>query len=369
MNKKNYLEDIKTYFIEKGVIDKDIKNILEDYSELYDEATDLGLSHEEVIKKLGNPKEIYEGIKDTLKFTNNEFNRVIGIMPFISTILFFISGFAFNGWTYAWIFYLLIPVTAIILNVRGSEKIIALSPFVAVVCFFLTGIFLNFWHPGWLIFLIVPITGIIFHVKGKEKITALSPFILAIIYILISTYVSSEFYLYGWAIFAIIPVVGILTRKLTIKDLIMIILILLATASHVFLYFEKKDLNISWLPYLVPFFMGILLGYVQIITGDNINIKDKKWLIVAILSIVTIYLIVSFLVPNVWKISWLILLLIPIIAIYDEIKFKHPVAYTPFIAVTIFMLLGTYLHIWEYAWLAFLLIPMTAVITETKQTK
>lgn len=43
-------------------------------------------------------------------------NRIVALMPFISTVLFFGLGFIFQAWSIAWIVFLLIPMVAIIKN-------------------------------------------------------------------------------------------------------------------------------------------------------------------------------------------------------------------------------------------------------------
>lgn len=365
MNKKTYLKEIYDYFIEKEVIKHDIDNVIADYSELYDEAIGLGLSDGDVISKLGTAKDIYYGIEDTLRHEKSKDNRIVAVMPFISTILFFLVGFAFDGWAYAWISYLLIPVTAIIVNTRKKDMIVAISPFVATITFFILGFLFDLWHPGWLIFLIIPVSAIALNSKGSEKIVALSPFVFLTIYMIVSAFIVSEFYYYGWAIFALIPVIAILTQPIKLKDIFMISTILLAMAAHITIYFTIENAGYVWMVYLVPTVVGILLGYIQVISGDKVNVKEKIWVILAMLLVVIAYLLVSFLIPNIWTWSWIILLLIPMIGIYDGTKFEHPVAYMPFIAVTIFMLLGSLGNYWQYAWLVFLIIPITAILTES----
>ncbi|MBG0762668.1 DUF1700 domain-containing protein [Acholeplasma laidlawii] len=365
MNKRDYLNKIREYFSEKEVTREDINTVVEDYAELYDEALELGLTDEQVAHKLGNPRDIYDSIKDTLHYVKSKDNRIVAVMPFISTILFFLVGFLLNGWAYAWIFYLLIPIAAISINTKSKEKIVALSPFIATITFFTLGFVFGLWHPGWLIFLIVPVSAIVLNARGKEKIIGLSPFAFLIIYILVSTYVIEDFYQYGWSIFALIPVIAILTQPIKLKDIFMISTILLAMAAHITIYFTIENAGYVWMVYLVPTVVGILLGYIQVISGDKVNVKEKIWVILAMLLVVITYLLVSFLIPNIWTWSWIILLLIPMIGIYDGTKFEHPVAYMPFIAVTIFMLLGSLGNYWQYAWLVFLIIPITAILTES----
>ncbi len=363
MNKETYLKELRNYLEQKSVASKDVATVISDYSELYDEATDLGNDDQSVAEKLGSPKDIFIAIKDTLSFSKKDDNKLVAISPFIATILFFSIGFGLEGWSYAWLVYLIIPLTAIWSSEKGKEKIIGSSPFVAVIIFFALGFIGGLWHPGWLIFLLVPFVAIILDEKGKDKIIALSVFIIIPTFILIGTYVSPTFYAYGWAMFAITPVLALILNPMKLKEVVMLCAILLAVAAQLTIYFMTGDVTYTWYPYILPVALALLFGYVDLVIDAKLNFKEKAWVAIAILLVVVAYLTVSLLIPNVWGWSWIILLLIPMIGIYDSSKFKTPVAYTPFIAVITFMILGTIFGLWHIAWLVFLLIPMTAILT------
>ena len=363
MNKQTYLDELRKYLEVKSVSKKDIETVINDYSELYDEAIDLGIDDQKVAEKLGHPNDIFYAIKDTLSFSKKGDSKLVAISPFVATIIFFSIGFGIEGWAYAWLAYLLVPLTAIWSGEKGKEKIIATSPFVAVIVFFALGFIGGLWHPGWLIFLIVPFVAILLDEKGKDKLIALSIFIIIPTFILISTYVSPTFYAYGWALFAITPVLALVLNPMKLKEVVMLIAILLAVAAQLTIYFTTGEVTYTWYPYILPVALALLFGYIDIVIDAKFNFKEKAWVAISILLVVVAYLTVSLLIPNVWGWSWIILLLIPMIGIYDSMKFKTPVAYTPFIAVITFMVLGTAFDLWHIAWMVFLLIPMTAILT------
>lgn len=363
MNKNVYLDELREYLGEKSVSSKDIETVISDYSELYDEAIDLGFDDESVAKKLGQPQDIFKAIQDTLRFSKKRDNKLVAISPFIATILFFSIGFGLKGWSYAWLVYLIIPLTAIWSSEKSKEKIIGSSPFVALIIFFALGFIGDLWHPGWLIFLIIPFVAILLDEKGKDKLIGLSVFVIIPTYILIGTYVSPTFYEYGWAIFAITPILALILNPMKLKEVVMLLAIILAVASHLTIYFMTGDVTYTWYPYILPVALALLFGYVDIVIDAKINFKEKAWVAIGILLVVVAYLSVSLLMENVWGWSWIILLLIPMIGIYDTSKFKSPVAYMPFIAVITFMILGTFFSLWHIAWMVFLLIPMTAILT------
>lgn len=78
----------------------------------------------------------------------------------ISFVLFLAFGYFFNLWVVSWLFFLLIPVYAILTEVRGKERAVSISPFVALVIFFILGYFFDLWHLSWIIFIIIPMTAI-----------------------------------------------------------------------------------------------------------------------------------------------------------------------------------------------------------------
>jgi uncharacterized membrane protein len=363
MSKITYLDELRKYLEQKSVSVKDVETVISDYSELYDEATDLGIDDMSVAEKLGNPKDIFIAIKDTLHFKKNNDNKMVAISPFISVMLFFGIGFGLEGWSYAWLVFLLRPLTAIWTSEKGKEKIIGSSPFVAVIIFFALGFIGNLWHPGWLIFLIVPFVAIVLDDKGKDKLIGLSVFIIIPTFILIGTYVSPTFYEYGWAMFAITPILALILNPMKVKEVVMLLAILLAVAGQLTIYFMTGDVTYTWYPYILPIALALLFGYIDIVNVAKLNFKEKAWVAIAILLVVVAYLTVSLLIPNVWGWSWIILLLIPMIGVYDSSKFKSPVAYMPFISVITFMILGTFFNLWYIAWMVFLLIPMTAILT------
>jgi len=67
----------------------------------------------------------------------------------------------YNMWGYAWLLFLIIPVYAILTEVKGNEKIIALMPFISVFLFYTLGYFFGWWAYSWLAFLLIPMVAII----------------------------------------------------------------------------------------------------------------------------------------------------------------------------------------------------------------
>lgn len=83
------------------------------------------------------------------------------IVIFVSIILFLGVGLIFKEWATCWMFFLLIPMFAIVKETDKKERAVALTPFIALIIFFTVGYYFNLWHLSWIAFLIIPMTAII----------------------------------------------------------------------------------------------------------------------------------------------------------------------------------------------------------------
>ena len=155
----------------------DANTITNDYQELYEDYLSSGLTEEEVIKKLGEPKEIVKSLIEEQK-------RIFPLMC----------------------------KRNVTLPKRRGRKIIAIMPFLSVIIFLILGYTFEVWHPGWLVFFLIPVSAILFKPYKKQKIVALSPFIAVTIFILVGTYVKQG-YQYSWIAFFLIPLISILVAN------------------------------------------------------------------------------------------------------------------------------------------------------------
>lgn len=364
--KGNYLEDIKRYFERRNIDRLQINEIVIEYSILYDESKELGFTDEEIIKKLGTPKEIYNSLKEDL-FKDASYvrrNKVTGMMVFISLILFFVVGNAFDLWEYSWLFFFLIPLTPLVISKRRWANLPGIMVFASTVAFFLLGMLGNLWHPGWLVFLSIPVAGIIGNGSKGYKLVSLMPFLVTISYFVASS-INSDFYLYGWPVFLLIPLIG----SLYIEERLKRNLIFISLVLSIVLYYTFSILFDSWawplLFYLIPLSYAIYSKYIKV----EIDIASNIILSSLAIFILAGYLVISLLTEG-WAWSWMILLLIPMIAIYAENKFTNIVEYTPFISVILFYSVGYFIDGgWVYSWLFFLMIPMAGILFDTKMIK
>lgn len=362
--KNDYLTRLRELLDRYQMEESEKQDIINDYDDMYENWLDYGLSDQEVEDKLGRPRSIIGSLVEGYKRVPRKpekGSKFIAITPFISTVVFFILGFGFDGWIYAWMSFLLIPMSAIVINMRKDEHLLtALSPFIVSVAYFILGFYYNLWHPGWLVFLLIPVLGIFNSRKDMrffELLTALSPFAAVIAYVYLG---SLGYWVEGWVVFLIIPAIGLLNEKNKLHMIISELLLIGGVIGYLALGFQFTDFW-GWAALaFVPFVLfQMAIGNIQLWSGDVPN--GYKYVIV--LSIV-VYFILSFLTAD-WAFTWVVFFAIPVYAINREVEGSEKwIALMPFASTLIFMALGYYFDLWAWSWLAFLLIPVTAILIE-----
>lgn len=365
--KTEYLKTLRELLDRYQMEEEEKQDIVNDYNDMYENYLDYGMSDEDVEKKLGKPKSIIgslvEGFKRIPK-KQTKSSKLIAIMPFVSLILFFVGGFVFDAWAYAWMAFLLIPVVAIISGMmedKDKNVLTALSPFAATIAFFILGFGFDLWHPGWVVFLVIPMTAIIVNSKGMKFfafLTALSPFIAILAYVYLG--IQHELWHPSWLVFLFIPAVGLLNEKNIGRLLLSELLLLGGIAGYLYLGYTFENMwqigALSFLPFVAYM---VYTGNIEI----GVFNKDvpKGYKIVVVASTIT-YFIVSF-ATGWWAISWLIFFAIPVYAILREVDGEPKIiAITPFIATSLFMILGFAFGLWAWSWIAFLIIPVVAIL-------
>lgn len=81
------------------------------------------------------------------------------VYPLLMTILFFLFGFLCNGWWWAWLLFMTIP-----LYYAGLSAAYAVY---VTVLFLLLGLTAGVWHPAWLLFLTIPVFYVIREKAGS----------------------------------------------------------------------------------------------------------------------------------------------------------------------------------------------------------
>lgn len=319
MNKETYISELNELLVEYQVSQEDITDVLVDYEQMYDDALDRGLTDNEVYQLLGNPEIVINELRDTLTLKRQK---------------------------------------------QYKTKFIALTPFIAVITFMVVGLTTGIYHPTWLIFLIIPMSAIILNTKDKEKIVALSPFVALIFFITVSFF--TETWQPTWLIFLIIPLLGMLYSKNNLKKIISIGSLLIAIAFYLYMGYIQDSFDYGALGFILPIAVAILYGDISISVFKKDPYERQQVLIllsVIILSIV-IFLGVGFVFQG-WAYAWMVFLFIPMASIYLFDRSRKVTPFMPFIAVIIFFSVGYFFSLFELSWIAFLLIPIVAVIENT----
>lgn len=317
MNKKEFLKELELTLKKPGTQSSEIREVLDDYEAMITEALLEGEDETTFIEGLGRPSKIVKSLNLQKTQLQKNKEKIIGISPFVAIMIFFLVGFLFNGFMYSWLAFLLIPVTAILLEENGVERILGLSVFGALFIYFGIGFGFQLWHPGWIVFLLLIPVGL----WGEKKSY---PLILTI---------------------ASLSLIGVYT----------------------FLEFTQP----SWINYfvLVPLIpIALFSGVLKIEFGDFKGaLKEFVLGALVLLMFIGVYLYIGFAFGG-WHPGWLIFMLLPIIALLYSKIYKNEktplVSYMPFISVILFILIGEIWNGYAYSWLAFLLIPMVGVLSE-----
>ncbi len=172
--KEKYLDQLNEA-LKYAFSNEEARTITNDYKELFEDYLASGLTEEEIIKKLGEPKEIVKSLIEEGKRVFPSFTKVTVTLP-----------------------------------KRGSRKIINVMPFLSLLIYLVLGYVFKLWHPGWLVFLLIPISGVLFSPYRKKKLVGITPFLAVIVFTLVGMYVPNGFR-YSWIAFIFIPLIGSLS--------------------------------------------------------------------------------------------------------------------------------------------------------------
>ena len=360
--KKDYLDHLKRKLEEFEADQSDIRDILADYGQLYDDAVSRGMDDDEVADLLGNPDDVAHELHETLRLKRPAQikRKFVALMPFVSVIAYMLLGLTADLWHPAWLVFLSIPMTAILLDGRNiRSKIAALAPFVAVIAFIILGEF-DLWHPGWLVFLLIPVAAILTGTRQKQTIVAVMPFISVVAFVFLGL---QGHWNPGWLVFLSIPMTAVLFSKDKVKTVVYETLFIIAIITYLWVGYSYGEWAYGALAFLLPVIYGIMAGDV-IIIGEfpKDPVRRRQAIIVTLVALLaTVVFVVTGVMFGAWGYMWQVFLLIPVAGIIVSGHFRVT-AIAPFVATILFFSLGYFLDGWAWAWLAFLLIPMAGII-------
>lgn len=99
-------------------------------------------------------------------------DSIVALVALLAVTTFLIIGFTTDGWPYAWLVFLTIPITAVIIDIIRKKNITGLLPglvaLLATIAYLILGFGYGYWHPGWLVFMAIPISGVIAGMFARE---------------------------------------------------------------------------------------------------------------------------------------------------------------------------------------------------------
>ncbi|PKK97099.1 MAG: hypothetical protein CVV58_02985 [Tenericutes bacterium HGW-Tenericutes-3] len=130
--------------------------------------------------------------------------RIIAVMPMVSLFLFLGSGLFLENWKLGWTFFLLIPVSLILLTGNPLKKLSEIIPMICLIVFLWLGFGFELWHPGWMVFLIIPLVNIIIEKRIRPR--KMVSIVITAAYITIGL-ITEEWHP-TWIIFLLIPIIN-----------------------------------------------------------------------------------------------------------------------------------------------------------------
>jgi uncharacterized membrane protein len=329
MTKTSFLEALREALMDRDVSGKVIEDTIKEYASMIDDALESGESIETFIKRMGSPEKVAKALAKQQQPPRNKF---AALSPFIATIAFFLIGVIYQAWHPGWLVFLLIPIAGIL----TSKKIQwgGLLVFVILIVFILGGWQTNLYNPLWSLFLILIPFG------GQKDLPSAKVQMIAKVYTVIAVAIY-----HVWVVYALFSRIG------GVPDPWVLI----------------------WpLSILIPIVVyAFINGTIRISIGSFNNAKDKQFTIMGLsfAGFVTItYVTLGVIIPGFWHPGWLLFLLIPVVFILLGNKKFPLVPLSPFIAITLFILVGEYVSVpgqdtgYTLSWLFFLLIPITGIL-------
>ncbi len=131
--------------------------------------------------------------------------RIVAAMPLISLLMFLFSGFVLESWVMGLTFFLLIPLSWILLSRNYLKRINQMMPLIALLVFLWLHFGLDLAHPGWVVFFAIPISDMVLNGRlNAKKVVTLA---ITLGYIVLG-FVLEDFWHPGWLMFLLIPILN-----------------------------------------------------------------------------------------------------------------------------------------------------------------
>jgi hypothetical protein len=130
--------------------------------------------------------------------------RILAATPLIALLMFLVSGFYLANWQLGWTFFLLIPLSWILLTGNILRRLNEVMPLIALLVFLWLGFGLDLWNPGWVVFLLIPLTNMI--VERKINARRMVAILVVAAYVAIGIWTEDWHPL--WIMLLLIPIIN-----------------------------------------------------------------------------------------------------------------------------------------------------------------
>ena len=130
--------------------------------------------------------------------------RILAATPMMSLFMFLLSGLYFKNWVLGLTFFLLVPISAILLTGTFKRRINEVMPLMCLTIFLILGLGFKLWNPGWVVFLLIPLTN--FVMEGRLEPRKIVSFTVTMAFIGIG--LGTGKWHPTWIIFLLIPIIN-----------------------------------------------------------------------------------------------------------------------------------------------------------------
>ncbi|MFW5913557.1 MAG: hypothetical protein ACOCSM_00705 [Bacillota bacterium] len=365
MRKETYLSSLIDILDMFEISEEEKSAILENYEGMIEDAIREGNNDVDLESLFGDRHQVKKQLEKIYpkKRTIRRTEIINRAMPFITLAIFVLLGVLYDAWHPAWMVFLLIPVSAILLEVINSESIkktYSLIPVLTLMLYLVLGFFYSLWHPGWLV-LTLGIMAIILYSPSLPllpKLTAVSPFLALNVFILVGHFTGA--YSPTWTVFFLVIFIGILNENRIHHKWMLEGFLVLSILVYLILGFYLEDWTLALFSFLIFIIPAIFTGHIHVKIHGFSTWVEKTTLL---LSIIVFFLWGYFL--DAWAVAWVVFLTVPSMSVILHAKGRDSlVPITVFLSILAFYLIGYYTGYWNLAWLVFLSIPVVAIVQE-----
>ncbi len=210
---------------------------------------------------------------------------ITGLVAVLAAACFFIIGFMTGGWQYAWLVFLIVPITAIAGNIIVknndlSGSVIGLIAVLAAAAFFVLGFGFDKWHPGWLVFLIIPVAAIVIDAVRKKDVSGSIIGLTVVAAVVVFFILSFAYHAWSvsWLVFLAVPLTAMIIDISKKKDPYgaVGIVAMLAVAAFMLMGTYLDNWHIAWLVFLLIPVTAIVITIIRTARNINADNGEKK---------------------------------------------------------------------------------------------